>query len=332
MEIEGKLAAFLEKTVALDEKMLSIVIPVLNEEKTIKPLFERITVVMAGEKVTNYEVIFIDDGSCDKSWAVIEKLFNNYPERVKGIRFRKNFGKSTALSAGFQEACGGIVVTLDADLQDDPNEIPKLIEKIEEGFDLVSGWKQDRQDSPVKTLPSKIFNKITALISGIKLNDFNCGLKAYRREVTETIKVYGELHRYIPVLAHEKGFLVGEVPVRHHKRSYGVSKYGFERYARGFLDLLTVLTITRYLQRPGHLFGGMGIVSGLFGGGALSYLIVLWFLGYRPIGNRPLLLFGIMAVILSVQLVSFGLLAEISIQKQQPQDAESLICMLLKKD
>jgi hypothetical protein len=150
--------------------------------------------------------------------------------------------------------------------------------------------------------------------------------------VTETIKVYGELHRYIPVLAHEKGFLVGEVPVRHHKRAYGVSKYGLERYARGFLDLLTVLTITRYLQRPGHLFGGIGIVSGLFGGGVLSYLIVLWFLGYRPIGNRPLLLFGIMAVILSVQLISFGLLAEISIQKQQPQSAESLICMLLKKD
>lgn len=316
----------------MNDKTFSMVIPVLNEEKTIKPLFEKIVTVMADEKVTDYEVIFVDDGSRDSSWIAIKNLFNSCPKRVKGIRFRKNFGKSAALSAGFQAVCSDIVVTLDADLQDDPEEIPKLIEKIEAGFDLVSGWKQSRKDPLGKKLPSKIFNKITALISGIELNDFNCGLKVYRREVTETIKVYGELHRYIPVLAHESGFQVGEVPVRHHKRAFGVSKYGFERYTRGFLDLLTVLTITRYLQRPGHLFGGIGIVSGIVGGAALCYLIALWFLGYRPIGNRPLLLFGIMAVILSVQLILFGLLAEISIQKQQPQRTESMVCELLKKD
>lgn len=313
-------------------KMLSIVIPVLNEEKTIEPLFIRIADVMAAEQTADYEVIFVDDGSRDSSWTAIEHLFERYPDRIRGIRFRKNFGKSAALRAGFQIARGEIVVTLDADLQDDPEEIPKLIEKIESGFDLVSGWKQNRQDPFEKTLPSKIFNKITAVISGLRLNDFNCGLKAYRREVTESIQLHGELHRYIPVLAHEKGFLVGEVPVRHHKREYGVSKYGLERYARGFLDLLTVLAITRYLQRPGHLFGGIGIVSGLVGGGILVYLVILWLLGYRPIGNRPLLLFGIMAVILSVQLILFGLLAEILVQKHETPDQQTMICKMISNE
>lgn len=312
----------------MNEKVLSIVIPVFNEEATINILFEKIAAVMVGENVADYEVIFIDDGSGDCSWQVVEDLFNRYPEKVKGLRFRRNYGKSAALNAGFQEAYGDIVITLDADLQDDPGEIPKLLEKIEAGFDLVSGWKQNRQDPIDKTFPSKIFNKITAKLSGIELQDFNCGFKAYRREVIQAINVHGELHRYIPVLAHEKGFRVGEVPVRHHKREHGVSKYGFERYVRGFLDLLTVLTITRYLQRPGHLFGGMGIISGLFGGGALGYLIVLWFLSDQPIGNRPLLLFGIMAVILSFQLISFGLLAEISLQRQWSQNAEFVICKL----
>ncbi|MFC1844193.1 glycosyltransferase [Thermodesulfobacteriota bacterium] len=309
---------------------ISIVIPIFNEQDTVVSLHEKILKVMIDNNITEYEVILIDDGSTDKSWSQIENLFKKYHKTIKAIKLRKNFGKSTALNSGFKEADGDIIFTMDADLQDDPEEIPRFIEKLDEGFDLVSGWKIDRKDPLSKTLPSKIFNKITAFIAGIKLNDFNCGFKAYRKEVVKNIKIYGELHRYIPVLANEYGFKVGEIPVKHHRRMHGHSKYGFERYTRGFLDLLTVLVITKYLHKPGHFFGGCGIISGIFGCAVLCYLVVLWFLGFRPIGNRPLLFFGIMAVILSVQLISFGLLAEISIRKQQTQQDEILIEKKLK--
>ena len=308
-----------------EKNFISIVVPVYNEEDTVRTLFDKIAAVMAQEKCATYEVVFIDDGSTDNSWQQIQELLNSFPEHVVGVKFRKNFGKSAALRAGFRQVRGEIVFTMDADLQDDPREIPRFLEKLTEGFDLVSGWKENRQDPLSKTLPSKLFNKATSLVTGIQLHDFNCGFKAYRREVLDCIDVYGELHRYIPVLADEFGFTTGEIPVRHHPREHGVSKYGFERYARGFLDLLTVITVTRYMQRPAHLFGSIGILAGFFGSASLFYLIVLWFLGHRPIGNRPLLLFGILAVILAVQLISLGLMAELSRREHHLPEIDKMI-------
>ena len=310
---------------------VSFVIPVFNEQDTIRLLVDKISSVMLKEEIKFYEIIFIDDGSTDDSWMQIKETINIFPEHVKAIQFRKNFGKSAALNAGFQTSQGEVILTMDSDLQDDPEEIPSFLDKLDEGFDLVSGWKKKRNDPLSKTLPSKFFNKVTSFISGIKLNDFNCGFKAYRKEVLEYIHLYGELHRFIPVLANEYGFKIGEIPVRHHPRRHGVSKYGIERYIRGFLDLLTAITITRYIQRPGHLFGGIGIASGIFGTFSLSYLITLWFMGFRPIGNRPLLLFGIMALVLSVQLISFGLLAEISIRNNNPKQVKKMIKKILSK-
>jgi glycosyltransferase involved in cell wall biosynthesis len=200
---------------------------------------------------------------------------------------------------------------MDADLQDDPSEIPKFLEKIEQGYDVVSGWKSNRQDPLSKTLPSKLFNKMTAKLTGIPLHDFNCGFKAYRKEVLDGIKIYGELHRYIPVLAQELGYTNTEVSVKHNKREFGVSKYGWERYTRGLVDLLTVLATTRYLTKPGHLFGGLGVGAGLSGTLILGYLGILWFMGLGPIGTRPLFFIGILLVILSIQMISLGVLAEL---------------------
>jgi glycosyltransferase involved in cell wall biosynthesis len=290
---------------------LSFVIPVYNEEGTIKPLSSKIREVMATEGIVNYEIIFVDDGSSDDSLIQLKDLVQQYPKKIKVIKLRRNFGKAAALSAGFRNAIGNIIFTLDADLQDDPAEVPKFLQKIEEGFDLVSGWRQQRNDPLSKKLPSKLFNGVTSKIAGIKLHDFNCGFKACRKEVLDSLKLYGELHRYIPVLAHSLGFRVGEVVVRHFYRQHGKSKYGWERYTRGFIDLLTVLVITRYLYKPGHLFGSIGLIFGFLGVGVLIYLTILWFLGLGPIGNRPLLFFGILSTILSVQLMSLGVLAEL---------------------
>jgi len=304
---------------------LSFVIPVKDEEGTIAPLFAGIRdAVMAGE-YGEFEVIFIDDGSSDGSWRIMQQQANAHPAHVRALRLRRNFGKSIALATGFQEASGEIICTMDADLQDDPQEIPKLLAKLAEGYDVVSGWKKKRNDPLGKTLPSRLFNAVTARMTGIKLHDFNCGFKAYRREVLDVLKVYGELHRYMPVLAHDAGFLIGEVSVKHNPRRHGKSKYGWERYARGLLDLLTVLATTRWLQKPGHLFGGIGLASGAIGGLTLCYLTVLWFLGLGPIGNRPLLLFGIMLCILSVQMISIGLLAELLIRINNTRNVSQVI-------
>lgn len=311
--------------------MISIIIPVFNEEQSLEILFEKIKNVLTENSIESYEIIFVDDGSDDNSWNIVKNLTDKVDERIKAIKFRKNFGKSYALMAGFSEASGEVIITMDADLQDDPREIPKLLKKIEEGYDLVSGWKEKRNDPLSKTLPSKIFNKVTSYISGLKLHDFNCGFKAYRKEVLEHIELYGDLHRYIPVLAHDLGFRVTEIPVKHHARKYGKTKYGIERFARGFLDLLTVLTITKYLQRPGHFFGGAGILSGIIGFGTLAYLVLIWFMGNRPIGNRPLLFFGILAVILCFQLISIGLLAEISNRNKNPRPISTFVKEILNK-
>jgi len=297
-------------------KHLSFVIPVHNEEATLKLLFKKIQLVMFQTEIDSYEVIFIDDGSRDYSWQEITDLASKHPQLIKAIKLRRNFGKSAALSAGFRNAAGIIIFTLDADLQDDPAEIPKFLHHLESGFDLVSGWRKQRNDPLSKTLPSKLFNAVACLLTGVQMHDMNCGFKAYRREVLQSIKLYGELHRYIPALANNLGFKIGEVVVEHHPRKHGKSNYGWERYARGFIDLLTVLATTQYLHKPGHLFGGLGLCFGLVGTVSLSYLIVIWFLNlagmnFGPIGNRPLLFFGILCTILSVQLISLGILAEL---------------------
>lgn len=291
---------------------LSFVIPVKDEEQTLASLYQGIeTSLNQIDKQIQFEIIFIDDGSTDQSWAEMSRLAEQAPAQVKAIKLRRNFGKSFALSTGFAICQGDIVFTMDADLQDDPSEIYKFLDKIDEGYDVVSGWKNNRQDPLSKTLPSKLFNKITAKLSGISLHDFNCGFKAYKKEVLKGIKIYGELHRYIPVLAHELGFISTEVSVKHNKREFGVSKYGWERYARGLVDLLTVLATTRYLKKPGHLFGGLGVLAGLIGSVILGYLGMLWVVDDSPIGTRPLFSVGILLVILSIQMVSLGVLAEL---------------------
>lgn len=307
-------------------------IPVYNEEATIKPLFDKILDVMNLEKIDSYEIIFVDDGSSDRSWIEIKELIKKHSYKIKGIRLRRNFGKSSALSAGFKKARGNIIFTLDADLQDDPAEIPKFLEKLESGYDLVSGWRKRRNDRLVKTLSSKLFNGVTSILTGVQLHDFNCGLKAYKKEVLDCIKVYGELHRYIPVLAHSLGFKITEVAVEHHRRKQGKSKYGLERYTRGFIDLLTVLATTYYLRKPGHLFGSLGLLFGVIGVTSLGYLIVLWLMEIRPIGTRPLFFFGILCIILSVQLISLGILAELITTNVDDDYVDKQICEVIEQE
>jgi glycosyltransferase involved in cell wall biosynthesis len=293
-----------------EDILISFVIPVKDERETVAMLLESISAVLFELGHHNFEIIIIDDGSTDGTWPVIEDLANAYKGKVIGIRFRKNFGKSAALEAGFHASTGDIIFTLDADLQDDPKEIPRFLQMIADGYDMVSGWKVKRYDPFSKTLPSKVFNRATSWISGVTLHDFNCGFKCYTRDVIDNISLYGELHRFIPVLVNDLGFRVGELEVEHHPRRYGVSKFGWERYLRGAVDLITVQATTRWLNKPGHLFGGIGVIFGLLGGAQLLYLIALWFLGYRPIGLRPLLLFGVMFCIFSLQMFSLGIIAE----------------------
>lgn len=306
--------------------IVSIVIPARNEESSIEQLVTLIRATFSDmARVATHEIILVDDGSVDGTWSLIQRL-SAQPERdVKGIRLRRNFGKATALSAGFKECSGDLIVTMDADLQDDPKEIPRFIEKIDEGYDLVSGWKKIRNDPLSKTAPSRLFNGVTARLTGIDLHDFNCGFKCYRREVIDNIVLYGELHRYIPVLAHDLGFKIAELPVEHHPRLHGVSNYGWERYARGMVDLLTVLAITRWLHKPGHLFGGLGLLIGLMGFSVLGYLFVVWLLGLGTIGGRPLLTFGVLTTLISLQMISLGVIAEFFIKFNQPKQFNTFI-------
>lgn len=286
---------------------LSIVIPLYNEVDSLALLTEGI-VSQINSLDKKFEIIFIDDGSSDGSFDELLKLKKNHDE-IRVIQFRKNYGKSAALSEGFKRADGEIVITMDADLQDDPAEIPKLIEKIESGLDLVSGWKKRRHDPITKTIPSKLFNATTRLITGIKIHDFNCGLKAYRKDVIKSIPVYGELHRYLPVLAHWQGFRIGEITVTHHARKFGKTKFGISRFFNGFFDLLTVMFITRFRQKPLHLFGFFGLVSMFIGLMISLYLTIIWFQG-EGIGQRPLLFLGVLMLIVGVQSFSLGLIGE----------------------
>ncbi|RMF54917.1 MAG: glycosyltransferase [Calditrichaeota bacterium] len=286
---------------------LSIVIPAYNEKESLPELLKQIATVLDEQSLT-YEVIIVDDGSTDGTFEVLKSLKSQYPW-LKALRFRRNYGKSPALAEGFKIARGDYVVTMDADLQDDPAEIPSLIAKLEEGYDMISGWKKKRYDPLSKTLPSRIFNFVTSRLTGIPIHDFNCGLKIYRREVVESLQVYGELHRFLPVLAHWQGFRVGELPVKHHPRKFGKSKFGIARFFNGFFDLMTVLFLTRFKTSPLHVFGFIGMVLFLIGMVIESYLTWQWFLGHG-IGRRPLFFLGILTIIVGVQFVGFGLVAE----------------------
>jgi glycosyltransferase involved in cell wall biosynthesis len=283
------------------------VVPVHDEERSVALLYDELTSALEPLGVP-WETIFVDDGSTDGTFAALTRLHND-ARNVRVVRLRRNFGKAAALVAGFDQAHGDIVVTIDGDLQDDPAEIPRLLAKLDEGFDLVSGWKTRRQDPLTRRLLSKVFNRVTSAFSGVRLHDMNCGLKAYRAEVVHGLRLYGELHRFIPVLAHYRGFRIAELPVNHRPREHGRSRYGVERYLRGFLDLLTVSFIGRYRHRPLHLFGGLGLVLGLVGVAVLVYLTVVKALGHA-IGQRPLLLLGVLLVVIGMQFFSLGLISE----------------------
>lgn len=296
---------------------LSVVIPLLNEKNNLNGLYQKLGPVLA-ELGCPYEVIFVDDGSTDGSFEVLEELHYR-DSNVRVIQFRRNFGKAAALAQGFKEASGRVIVTMDADLQDDPCEIPKLLARIEQGYDLVSGWKFHRRDPLSKRIPSKIFNKVTSLMTGIKIHDFNCGLKAYRREVTQDIQVYGELHRYLPVLAYWQGYRIDEVKVKHHPRLYGKTKYGAKRFLSGFFDLLTVTMLTRYISSPLHLFGSLGLAVTIVGFVINCYLAYLRLRFGSILNHYPLLGLGILLMLLGVQLFSMGLLGELISNLRQGQ-------------
>ena len=302
---------------------ISVVIPLLNEVESLPELAKRLEDVLQRFAPDNWDVLFIDDGSTDGSFEAIQKI-HVHNQRFSAIRFRTNYGKSAALGVGFSEVDGDIVITMDADLQDDPNEIPALITKLEQGFDLVSGWKRKRHDPWHKTMPSKLFNFVTSVMSGIKLHDFNCGLKAYRSDVVKTVQVYGEMHRYIPALAHWEGFRVTEIPVQHHERKFGVSKFGMSRFLKGFLDLLTVMFTTRYIKRPLHFFGAVGTLIALIGLVTDAWLAFEWYMGWTSLSNRPLALFGIAMIIVGVQLISIGLIGELIVKQNLQHERYSI--------
>ncbi|HLX39372.1 MAG TPA: glycosyltransferase family 2 protein [Ktedonobacteraceae bacterium] len=291
---------------------LSVVVPVMNEEQSVRILYEQLSAQLE-TMAQSYEIIFVDDGSTDKTFAEVKKLHDEYPDIVRAIRFRRNFGKTPALVAGFSRCRGEIIFTMDGDLQDDPAEMPKFLEKLDEGYDLVSGWKFPRLDPVSKTFPSRIFNGLVSRMTGVHLHDINNGFKAYRREIIEdtNLKLYGEFHRFVPVMAHWRGFRVTEVKVVHHPRKYGVSKFGAKRFARGLIDLLNVLFLTTFLRTPLRLFGPMGFVTF-----SIGVIVDLWvvinarFFSHEPIHNQPLLFVGILLMIFGVQFILTGLQSE----------------------
>jgi glycosyltransferase involved in cell wall biosynthesis len=295
---------------------LSVVIPIRNEEENIQILYSKLKEVL-NKTGKSYEVIFIDDGSTDNSFEVLQEL-KKKNKTLKVIQFGEGYGKSYALSAGFSLAKGKYIITIDGDLQDDPEEIPKFIEKIKD-LDLVVGWRYERQDPITKRLPSKIFNKLTSMLTGIKIHDCNCGFKIFRRELVDELNLYGELHRYIPALANWKGYKVGEIKVRHNPRKYGKTKYGFLRLIKGFLDLITIKFLMEYSKRPLHLFGTLGIILFLIGFLICMYMTYLWFLGMR-IWDRPILLLGVLLILMGAQFFSMGLLGELVVSTQKKSE------------
>jgi glycosyltransferase involved in cell wall biosynthesis len=291
------------------DRTISIIIPFLNESESLEELVRQVGLVLDAQPF-EYEIVFVNDGSTDGGARVVSKLCDANP-RVRLVNLMRNFGKASALSAGFAHCRGDIVITMDADLQDDPKELPRFLEEIDAGYDVVSGWKQVRNDPISKTLPSRFFNYLIRKTFALDLHDINCGFKAYTRTATRALNLYGELHRFTPALLHAVGFSVKEIPVHHNPRRHGKSKYGFTRFIKGLLDLVTVVLLTRYHARPLHFFGGFATVVGLVGFCILLYLGVLWLLGLGPIGNRPLFFLGILLVMTATQIFGVGLIAEL---------------------
>ncbi len=300
---------------------LSILIPVFNEAESLSQLTAEITKV-ATDQHYDLEIVFVDDGSIDPSWSVIQTLARSQTN-VRGIRFRRNFGKAAALRAAASTSSGRLLITMDADLQDDPREIPKLLETLGEEFDLVSGWKEIRHDPLGKTWPSKIFNRLVGWLTGVRLHDHNCGFKIYRREIFDDVKLYGEMHRFVPVLAAAQGYRVGEIAVNHRARKHGKSKYGWSRLPKGFLDLLTVTFLTGFKQRPQHVLGSVGLLSFVAGGAGMFWLAIYWVLrmtlypDWEPLHQRPLVLYSLGAMLLGSQMLCMGFLAELIVATGQ---------------
>jgi len=296
---------------------LSIVVPLYNEKDSLAILMTKIaeTLVPLGHE---YEVVFVDDGSTDGSFKALKELREKYGEIVRIYRFCRNYGKSAGLSVGIREAAGDVIVTMDADLQDDPAAIPEMLAKLDEGYDLVSGWKKKRYDPLSFKLPSKLWNSVTSVMSGVKLHDFNCGFKAYRADVAKSLDIYGDRHRYLPALAHWDGFRVTEIPVPHHPRRFGKSKYGFGKFFNGVMDMLTLLFLKRYLKSPLHFFGLLGLVLIVLGSGILLAFGIQWAMT-GGLHVRPLMLLSMGAIIMGIQFVSFGFLAEM-ITHMAPKD------------
>lgn len=302
---------------------LSVLIPVFNEEGSITELHRQIREVAQSNQY-DLEIVMVDDGSSDGSWEVMSQLARE-DDGMRCLRFRRNFGKAAALRAGAKAAEGELIITMDADLQDDPAEIPRMLDKLSDQYDLVSGWKEVRNDPLGKTLPSKVFNWLVGWLTGVKLHDHNCGFKIYRREIFDEVKLYGEMHRFIPVLASAQGFRVGEIPVNHRPRTHGVSKYGWSRLPKGFLDLLTVSFLTGYHQRPQHVLGAFGLLSFVVGSLGLMYMMVYWvlrmsfesFADWAPLHQRPLVTFSLGALLLGTQLLCMGFLAELIVARGQ---------------
>lgn len=305
---------------------LSFVIPVLNESESLK--------ILCGEIIENlpdceYEIIFVDDGCTDNSYEIMQDLAETN-QNIKVIKFRKNFGKAAGLQTGFDACSGDIVFTMDADLQDDPKEIPNFLKKLDEGYDLVTGWKQKRKDPLAKTMPSKFANSVMSRSFKLKLHDYNCGFKAYRRDVIQEIDVYGEMHRYVPALAHAKGFRVAEIPVHHRKRSFGKSKYGVERFFRSFLDLLSVKLVTAYIHSPLYLFGRIGFSFSFMGIIIGVYLTIMKYGFNQPLSNRPLLFLSMLLIMVGIQFFSIGLLAELIVNQTRKDNKKDTVSIQTK--
>lgn len=296
-------------------KKVSFVVPAYNEEESLDELYSQVienyNKCVAANLVEDYEFLFVDDGSTDGTANKIKELHSR-DEHVRYIIFRKNFGKSPAMQAAFRNVTGDIIITMDADLQDDPSELLNLMTELEKGYDMVVGWKVNRLDPMEKKLPSKLFNKVTSKMSGLKLHDFDCGYKAMRREVVDALDLYGELHRYVPVLAYRKGFKITEIPVHHNKRIHGKSKYGFERYLRGLFDFMSVAFISKYADRPMYFFGKLGLAFGGLGTLLCLYLTIKWFMGYS-LSNRPILLLGVLAIMIGIQFLAIGFIGNMMV-------------------
>ena len=292
---------------------ISVIIPVKDEQDNVLELYNQLNPVLS--KIGKHEIIFIDDGSKDKTANKIKEIKD---KSVRLVQFQRNFGKAAALSCGFKEAKGDIIVTMDGDLQDDPKEIPRFLEKLKD-YDMVSGWKYKRHDPLTKRIPSKFFNFLTRKMTKVNIHDSNCGFKAYKKDVVKGLNLYGELHRYIPALSHLRGYSVGEIKVEHHARKHGKSKYGAGRLLKGFLDLITVKFLMTYTKRPLHLFGSIGIASAAIGGIICFYMVYLWMLGIS-IGNRPLLMLGVLLAFMGVQFISIGLIGELMTSSKKTDD------------